>query len=76
MSPEAQAMKADPEVWGDPTVLAVDRLPPPQRARFAALDLGVATLRPEELGAALPEPHPAWVELIEDEWARRYGVHQ
>jgi putative thiamine transport system substrate-binding protein len=76
MSPEAQARKQDPDVWGDPTVLAVDRLPAEDRARFAALDLGVATLPPEELGPTLPEPHPSWVERIEREWARRYGVIQ
>ena len=76
MSPEAQARKQDPAVWGDPTVLAIDRLPPEDRARFAALDLGVATLPPEELGTTLAEPHPSWVERIEHEWARRYGVNQ
>ncbi len=74
MSPEAQAHKQDPEVWGDPTVLAVDRLPPEDNERFAALDLGIATLPPEDLGPTLPEPHPAWMEAIEHEWARRYGV--
>jgi putative thiamine transport system substrate-binding protein len=76
ISPEAQARKQDPAVWGDPTVLAVDRLPSAERARFAALDLGIATLAPEALGPTLPEPHPSWVERIEHEWARRYGVHQ
>jgi putative thiamine transport system substrate-binding protein len=76
MSPEAQARKQDPAVWGDPTVLAVDRLPSAERARFAALDLGIATLPPEKLGTILPEPHPSWVERIEREWARRYGVDQ
>jgi putative thiamine transport system substrate-binding protein len=76
MSPEAQARKQDPKVWGDPTVLAVDRLPPRDRARFDALDLGIATLPPAELGPTLPEPHPSWVERIEHEWARRYGVLQ
>jgi putative thiamine transport system substrate-binding protein len=76
MSPEAQAHKQDAEVWGDPTVLAVDRLPPQDRARFAELDLGVATLSPEELGPVLPEPHPSWVARLEHEWARRYGVNQ
>jgi putative thiamine transport system substrate-binding protein len=76
MSPEAQARKQDPAIWGDPTVLATDRLPPAERARFAALDLGIATLPPEKLGPTLPEPHPSWVERIEHEWARRYGVHQ
>ena len=76
MSPEAQARKQDPAIWGDPTVLAVGRLRPEDRARFAALDLGIATLPPEKLGPTLSEPHPSWVERIEHEWARRYGVHQ
>jgi putative thiamine transport system substrate-binding protein len=46
------------------------------RARFTALKLGVATLPPDRLGPVLPEPHPSWVERIEHEWARRYGVNQ
>ena len=74
MSPEAQARKQDPNVWGDPTVLAIDKLSAEDRARFAELDLGIATLPPEALGRTLPEPHPSWVARIEREWARRYGV--
>ncbi|MCC5780912.1 ABC transporter substrate-binding protein [Nitratireductor sp. B36] len=74
LSPQAQARKQDPAVWGDPTVLAIHKLQPEDRARFDAIDLGVATLRPEELGPALDEPHPSWMERIETEWKRRYGV--
>ena len=74
LSPEAQARKQDPKVWGDPTVLAMDKLDAADRARFAALDLGVATLPPAELGPALAEPHASWMERIETEWTRRYGV--
>lgn len=74
LSPEAQARKQDPKIWGDPTVLAMDRLSPEDAARFAALDLGVATLPPEQLGPALPEPHASWMERIETEWKRRYGA--
>lgn len=76
LSPEAQAAKEDPAIWGDPTVLAMRKLTPADRALFAALDLGVATLRPEELGPALAEPHHSWMTRVEDEWARRYGVHE
>ena len=71
---EAQARKQDPEVWGDPTVLAIDKLPADAQASFAELDLGVATLRPDELGPAIDEPHPSWMERLEAEWKRRYGV--
>jgi putative thiamine transport system substrate-binding protein len=76
MSPEAQARKQDPSVWGDPTVLAIDKLAPDDKARFASLRLGIATLPPEKLGRTLAEPHPSWVERLEQEWARRYGVNQ
>lgn len=74
ISPEAQARKQDPSVWGDPTVLAMNKLDAPDRARFDALDLGIATLSPDQLGPALDEPHPSWMDRIEDEWRRRYGV--
>lgn len=74
MSPEAQARKQDPEIWGDPTVLALGKLNAADKALFDAIDLGVATLRPDELGPALDEPHPSWMVRLEEEWKRRYGV--
>ncbi len=73
LSPEAQARKQDPAIWGDPTVLEIDLLAEADRARFAALPLGIATLPPEKLGPILPEPHPSWVEAIESRWIRRYA---
>lgn len=73
MSPEAQLRKQDPRVWGDFTVLDVAALPDRDRAAFAALPLGIATLSPEELGPVLPEPHPSWVGWLEAEWERRYA---
>jgi putative thiamine transport system substrate-binding protein len=74
ISPEAQARKQDPKIWGDPTVLNINALPDADKATFAALDLGIATLKPEDLGPALDEPHPSWMERIETEWKRRYGA--
>jgi len=71
LSPEAQARKADPEIWGDPTVLALDRLEPEERAAFDRLPEGVAT--PRDLGRALPEPHPSWVAALEQAWIARYA---
>ncbi len=73
LSPEAQARKQDPAVWGAPTVLALDKLGPEERARFTRLDLGPATLPPERLVPALPEPHPSWMALLERRWAERYA---
>jgi len=72
LSPEAQARKQDPRFWGSSTVLALDKLPSADRSLFAALELGIATPRPEELGIILPEPHPTWMKRIEQEWLRRY----
>lgn len=74
LSPEAQARMQDPDVWGAGTVLAMDRLDAADRALFDAVDLGVATLSPAELGEPLPEPHPSWVERLETDWIARYGV--
>ncbi len=74
ISPEAQARKQDPAIWGDPTVLALSKLPAGDRARFEKLELGIATLKPDELGPAIEEPHPSWTERLEAEWKRRYGA--
>ncbi|WP_396430629.1 ABC transporter substrate-binding protein [Limnohabitans sp.] len=71
LSPAAQARKADIDVWGDPTVLDVTRLPVAERARFQG------TMRPGQLSHSapvLPEPHASWVDALEKEWIRRYGV--
>lgn len=76
MSVEAQLHKQDAAVMGTPTVLAMDKLPPEDAARFAALDLGVATLSPADLGPALPEPHPSWMQRIAADWEARFGVAQ
>ena len=70
LSPEAQGRKADITVWGDPTVLAVDKLPAVERARFAAKPLPGQV---EQVMATLPEPHGSWVEPLNKEWLKRYG---
>jgi putative thiamine transport system substrate-binding protein len=70
LSPEAQARKADIAVWGDPTVLALDRMSAADRARFAAQPLPGQVARS---APALPEPHGSWVEPLEREWLKRYG---
>ncbi|MFO1220462.1 MAG: ABC transporter substrate-binding protein [Burkholderiaceae bacterium] len=71
MSPAAQARKADVAVWGDPTVLAVDKLPAELRAGFDATRVPGAVQR---VAPTVPEPHGSWVDPLEREWARRYGV--
>ncbi|MCF3932230.1 ABC transporter substrate-binding protein [Acuticoccus sp. M5D2P5] len=64
LSPEAQARKADPAIWGDPTVLDIDGLPGETRALFA----GEAAVD----APTLSEPHASWTEIIETVWAEEY----
>ena len=71
LSPSAQARKADIAHWGDPTVLDVPRLPAAERALFQTGALPGLVRRP---APTLPEPHASWVDPIEKEWTRRYGV--
>jgi putative thiamine transport system substrate-binding protein len=70
LSPEAQARKADISQWGDPTVLALDKLPAAERARFTAKP---APGQVTQVAPTLPEPHGSWVGALEQEWLKRYG---
>ena len=76
LSPEAQVRAQDPSILGYGTVLDMDALSPADRAAFDALELGIATLSPAELGTVLAEPHPSWMTRIADDWITRYGVAQ
>ncbi len=73
LSPEAQARKADENVWGDPTVLSYDKLSSEQQALFDALSKGPATLGAAELGATLNEPDAFWTDALAAEWSARYA---
>lgn len=68
LSPEAQLRKADPAVWGDPSVLDPAKLSPEQQKTLQSLI-------PEHAPKVLAEPHAAWVNALEQEWLRRYGTH-
>ena len=70
LSSEAQARKADITQWGDPTVLAMNKLSPLERARFAAT---VLPGQVEKVMATLPEPHGSWVNPLTQTWLERYG---
>jgi len=72
LSPEAQARKEDPRVWGSMTVLDLARLTPQERAFFEAIPRHAALPAPGSLGPALPEPHPSWMEAVERLWLARY----
>jgi putative thiamine transport system substrate-binding protein len=71
LSPAAQARKADLKQWGDPTVLALEKLTPADRALFGS---GVAPGQVRTPAPVWPEPHASWVEPLETEWVRRYGA--
>ncbi|WP_225030252.1 ABC transporter substrate-binding protein [Xinfangfangia pollutisoli] len=73
LSPEVQARAQDPAVLGFQTVLDLAALAPEDRARFDALDLGLATQSPDQLGPALLEPHASWATHLAAEWQARYG---
>ncbi|MCO4204362.1 ABC transporter substrate-binding protein [Aeromonas taiwanensis] len=61
LSPAAQARKADPAFWGDPSVLRTDALP------------ASASQTPALRFKAVAEPHPSWQLRLEAAWAERYG---
>ena len=71
LSPAAQARKADIDVWGDPTVLDVSRLPAPEKAFFQSANRAGQLLKN---APTLPEPHASWVDALEKEWVRRYAA--
>jgi putative spermidine/putrescine transport system substrate-binding protein len=68
ISPAAQLKKAEPAVWGDGTVLSVERLPAPWLERFQHLEQRrLAPPRVELEKQALMEPAPElMIRLIED----------
>ena len=71
LSAEAQARKADISIWGDPTVLAVNKLSATEQTLFVGKS---APGQVHNAAPAIPEPHGSWVEPLEKEWLKRYGV--
>ena len=76
LSPEAQLRKADPDIWGDPSVLSQAKLSDADKQGFADLPKGIATLSVAGLAKTLPEPHPSWVPQLEAAWIARFGAGQ
>ncbi len=69
LSPAAQARKADIAIWGDPSILAMDKLDEAQRQAMSATAPGALA----EPVPTLPEPHASWVDALEKAWLKRYG---
>jgi len=73
LSPEAQARKQDLSMWGDATVLEMERLSPSQRAAFTTDSPAAASLPAQASAKALRELDPSWIEPLEQAWRQRYG---
>ena len=74
MSPEAQAHKQTPAVWGDKTVLVQSTLSPEQQALFDSKQTHPSALPFDSITRTVSEPHPSWVDAIMQGWQMRYGV--
>lgn len=73
LSAEAQARKADPRIWGDLTVLDLDRLSRADQALFEGWSRSASYPTVEELATTRNEPHPEWTTRLERAWLTRYG---
>jgi putative thiamine transport system substrate-binding protein len=73
LSPEAQARKQDPAIWGGLSVVSIAKLNRSDRELFDRLKPGAASLSPSDLGRALPEPHADWMTRITAMWLERYA---
>ncbi|QOD11866.1 ABC transporter substrate-binding protein [Psychrobacter sp. 28M-43] len=74
MSPEAQAKKQTPSVWGDKSVLVQSTLSPAHQALFKTKQPHPSALPFDSVKRTVSEPHPSWVEAIQQGWQARYGV--
>lgn len=75
LSAEQQLAKADPSVWGQYTVLDVDRLPDDVAAGFAALPASDVVPPVQDLTRdALPELSADWIAPLEDAWRQRVAT--
>lgn len=77
MSPEQQAIKANPEVWGQFTVLDQSLLSAEEQRTFTDLPNSPVVPPYEELSAnANPELSPAWVPALDEGWRRSVLAEQ
>jgi putative thiamine transport system substrate-binding protein len=72
LDPAVQAQAQDISILGSYSVLDTAKLGAAELAAFAALPTSPALPSNESLGATLIEPHPSWMTMITEEWAKRY----
>jgi len=71
LSPEQQAIKANPDTWGQFTVLDTNLLSPSDRARFEGLPTSDVVPPYEVLSRnANPELASSWVPRLDEGWRR------
>lgn len=75
LSPEAQAQKQSLSMWGDRSVLAIQQLESSDQALFEQGDNHPSALPVDALSNTLAEPHPSWMNALQDAWLERYGVN-
>ncbi len=69
LSPEMQASKMDPEIWGTIPVLDYDKLDKDQLEKFSAIEMGEGAVPADELlDKRVPELPAFLVPLIEEIW--------
>lgn len=71
ISPDAQSRKANPQYWGDPTVLNMDLLTKKEKVFFKKIEAN--SIGQNNLGETFLEPHSSWTEALEKEWIKRYS---
>ncbi len=75
LSPEQQLAKAQPDTWGQYTVLDFGRLPDDVRAGFEELPTSEVVPPYEELSeGADPELGPEWVTAVDEGWRRQVAA--
>ncbi len=73
LSPEAQAQMQNIDILGSFSVLDPAKLPAEAQNLFAELPKAPALPNLEDLGKTLSEPHPDWMNMLVEEWQKRYA---
>lgn len=73
ISAKAQSRKADIKYWGDPTVLALNKLSVTERNYFTKIPGGIKAIQELQSAPTILEPHSSWTGALEAEWLKRYG---
>ncbi len=69
LDPATQYEKSKPQVWGDPTILDIERLPDEWQEEFRELPIHPSALPANVLNRnKLPELQPEWLSAIEKGW--------